>query len=114
MKTILFKMTAPLSTSYANCSLFSDKSQIHFAATIQDTFSSFWEQVGNLSSLTKKSRAEGSTYNLHLKNKAESEQEAVLSNKFLLCIQMIYNLGLLYLKSIMHTLLLFWADFFGI
>ena len=25
------------------------------------------------------------------KNKAESEQEAVLSNKFLLCIQMIYN-----------------------
>ena len=46
------------------------------------------------------------------KNKAESEQEAVLSNKFLLCIQMIYNLGLLYLKSIIHTL--FWTDFFGI
>ena len=46
------------------------------------------------------------------KNKVQSEQEDVLSNKFLLCIQMIYNLGLLFLKSIIHTL--FWANFFGI
>ena len=45
-------------------------------------------------------------------NKAEREQEAVLSDKFLLCIQMIYNLGLLFLKSIIDWL--FWADFFGI
>ena len=42
-------------------------------------------------------------------NKAESEQEAVLSDKFLLCIQMIYNLGSLFLKSIIDSL--FWADF---
>ena len=46
------------------------------------------------------------------KNKAESEQEAVLSDKFLLCIQMIYNLGLLFLKSIIDSL--FWADFLSI
>ena len=47
-----------------------------------------------------------------IKNKAKSEQEAVLSDKFLLCIQMIYNLGLLFLKSIIDSV--FWADFFGI
>ena len=46
------------------------------------------------------------------KNKAYSEQEAVLSDKFLLSIYMICNLGLLFLKSIMDSL--FWADFFGI
>ena len=40
------------------------------------------------------------------KNKAESEQEADLSDKFLLCIQMIYNLGLLFLKSIIDSV--FW------
>ena len=47
------------------------------------------------------------------KNQADSEQESVLSTKFLLCIQMIYNLGPLFLKSIIHTLFLL-ADFFGI
>ena len=39
------------------------------------------------------------------KNKAESEQEAVLSNKFLLCIKMIYNLGLLFLIHHTHAVL---------
>ena len=46
------------------------------------------------------------------KNKAESEQETVLSDKFLLSVQMIYNLGLLFLKSITDSL--FRADLFGI
>ena len=40
------------------------------------------------------------------KNKAESEQEAVLSEKFFLCIQMIYNLGLLFFKSIIGLIFL--------
>ena len=38
------------------------------------------------------------------KDNAESEQEAVLSDKFLLSIQRIYNLGLLFLKSIIDSL----------
>ena len=53
----------------------------------------------NLSSLTKiASRRKHIVF--AFKNIVDSEQEAVLSGKFLLCIQKIYNLSLSFLKSI--------------
>jgi hypothetical protein len=57
--------------------------------TLQGYIFRILQQVGNLSSLTKKSRAETKPHCIYIQNKAESWEEAVLADDFLLSIQMI-------------------------
>jgi hypothetical protein len=54
--------------------------------------------MGNLSSLTKISRAETELHCIYIQNKAEIKKEAVLADVFLLSIRTIYKLTVILLE----------------